>query len=100
MTWSKYRQLHAFFAVRHFQTSSSLKPLGQSMIKAKFYVEPPLEEGTKINRNCPGHMTKMAAAEPINKAKPFNNLFQNQISYNLNIWHGPSGTHSLHILHK
>ena len=58
-----------------------------------------MEEGTKINRNCPGHMTKMAAAEPINKAKPFNILFQNQTSYNLNIWHGPSGTHNLHILH-
>ena len=98
MTWLKYRLLHASFALRHFQTSS-LKPLGQSMIKDKFYVEPRLEEGTKINRNCPGHMTKMTA-EPIDKAKPFNILFQNQMSYNLNIWHGPSGTHGLHILHK
>ena len=30
-------------------------------IKAKFYVEPPWEGGTKVNINCPGHMTKMAA---------------------------------------
>ena len=30
-------------------------------IKAKFYVEPPLERGTKVCINGPGHMTKMAA---------------------------------------
>ena len=30
-------------------------------IKAKFYVEPPLEERTKVYINGPGHMTKMAA---------------------------------------
>ena len=30
-------------------------------IKAKFYVEPPWEGGTKVCINCPGHMTKMAA---------------------------------------
>ena len=30
-------------------------------IKAKFYVEPPWEGGTKVYINCPGHMTKMAA---------------------------------------
>ena len=30
-------------------------------IKAKFYVEPPWEGGTKICINGPGHMTKMAA---------------------------------------
>ena len=30
-------------------------------IKAKFYVESPLEGGTKIYINGPGHMTKMAA---------------------------------------
>ena len=42
-----------------FQTSSPLKPLGQS--KPKFNVEPPWEEGTKVYINGPGHMTKMAA---------------------------------------
>ena len=30
-------------------------------IKAKFYVEPPWVEGTKVYINGPGHMTKMAA---------------------------------------
>ena len=30
-------------------------------IKAKFYVEPSWEGGTKVNINGPGHMTKMAA---------------------------------------
>ena len=30
-------------------------------IKAKFYVEPPWEGGTKVYMNGPGHMTKMAA---------------------------------------
>ena len=30
-------------------------------IKAKFYVEPPWEGGTKLCINGPGHMTKMAA---------------------------------------
>ena len=30
-------------------------------IKAKFYVAPPWEGGTKVYKNGPGHMTKMAA---------------------------------------
>ena len=30
-------------------------------IKAKFYVEPPWEEGTKVYINGRGHLTKMAA---------------------------------------
>ena len=30
-------------------------------IKAKYYVEPPWEGGTKVCINGPGHMTKMAA---------------------------------------
>ena len=34
-------------------------------IKAKFNVEPPLERGTKVDINGPGHMTKMAVM-PIN----------------------------------
>ena len=29
-------------------------------IKAKFYVEPPWDGGTKVYKNSPGHMTKMA----------------------------------------
>ena len=30
-------------------------------MKAKFYVEPPWEGGTKVYINGPGHMSKMAA---------------------------------------
>ena len=30
-------------------------------IKAKFYVESPWEEGTKVDINGPGHMSKIAA---------------------------------------
>ena len=42
-------------------------------IKAKFYVEPPWEEGTKVCINSPGHMTKMAAM-PIYGKNPSKNL--------------------------
>ena len=37
------------------------------LIKAKFYVEPPWEGGTKVYINGPGHMTKMAAMPIYNK---------------------------------
>ena len=30
-------------------------------LEAKFHMEPPWDEGTKICSNCPGHITKMAA---------------------------------------
>ena len=42
----------------HFVTSF---PLNFWPIKAKFYVEPPWEGGTKVYIDGPGHMTKMAA---------------------------------------
>ena len=38
-------------------------------IKAKFYVEPPWEGGSKVYINGPGHMTKMAA-KPIYGKNP------------------------------
>ena len=38
-------------------------------INAKFYVKPPLEEGTKVYINCPGHMNKMAAMPIYDKKK-------------------------------
>ena len=51
--------VHPSVVVRpHFQTSSPLKPLGQS--KPNF-IFPPWEGGTKVYINGPGHMTKMAA---------------------------------------
>ena len=43
-------------------------------IKAKFFVEPPWEGGTKVYINGPGHMTKMAAT-PINGKNPSNIFF-------------------------
>ena len=42
-------------------------------IKAKFYVEPPWEGGTKVHINGPGHMTKMAAT-PIYGKNPSKSL--------------------------
>ena len=51
-------------------------------IKAKFYVEPPWEGGTKVYINGPGHMTKMAAM-PIYGKNLKNLLLQNQKYYDL-----------------
>ena len=48
-------------------------------IKAKFYVEPPWEGGTKVYINGPGDMTKMAAM-PLNGKKPFKIFFSRTIS--------------------
>ena len=56
--------------IRRPSSSSSVRPFTFSdifssetdwPIKAKFYVEPPWEGGTKVYINGPGHMTKMAA---------------------------------------
>ena len=43
-------------------------------IKAKFYVEPPWEGGTKVYINGPGHMTNMAAT-PIYGKNPSKMIF-------------------------
>ena len=68
-------------------------------IKAKFYVEPPWEGGTKVYINGPGHMTKMAAM-PIYGKNLKNLLFQNHKSYDLETWHVASGTQALQSLCK
>ena len=69
-------------------------------IKAKFYVEPPWEGGTKVYINGPGHMTKMAAM-PIYGKKTFKNLLlQNHKSYDLETWHVALGTLALQCLCK
>ena len=68
-------------------------------IKAKFYVEPPWEGGTKVYINGPGHMTKMAAW-PIYGKTLKNLLLQNQKSYDLETWHIASGTLALQSLYK
>ena len=68
-------------------------------IKAKFYVEPPWEGGTKVYINGTGHMTKMAAT-PIYGKNLKNLLLQNQKSYDLETWHVASGTQALQSLYK
>ena len=67
--------------------------------KAKFYVEPPWEGGTKVCINGPGHMTKMAAM-PICGKNLKNLPLQNQKSYDLETWHVASGTQALQSLYK
>ena len=47
--------------VRPFTFSNIFSSETAWPIKAKFYVEPPWEGGTKVCINGPGHMTKMAA---------------------------------------
>ena len=68
-------------------------------IKAKFYVEPPWEGGTKVYINGPGHMTKMAAM-PIYGKKPFKNLLQNRQADFHETWYVASGTPAHHSLYK
>ena len=46
---------------RPFTFSNILSSETPWLIKAKFYVEPTWEGGTKVYINSPGHMTKMAA---------------------------------------
>ena len=48
--------VHLPFTISNIFSSETAWP-----IKAKFYVEPPWEGGTKVYINGPGHMTKMAA---------------------------------------
>ena len=48
-------------SVRPFTFSNVFSSETARPIKAKFYVEPPWEGGTKVYINGPGHMTKMAA---------------------------------------
>ena len=65
-------------------------------IKAKFYVEPPWEGGTKIYINGPGHMTKMAAM-PIYGKNP-SKIFGRADFHET--WHVASGIPAHHSLYK
>ena len=67
-------------------------------IKAKFYVEPPWEGGTKVCINGPGHMTKMAAM-PI-YGKNLKNLLQNRRADFHETWYVSSGTPARYSLYK
>ena len=55
--------------VRPFTFSNVFSSETALPIKAKFYLEPPWEGGTKVYINGPGHMTKMAAM-PIYSKNP------------------------------
>ena len=68
-------------------------------IKAKFYVEPPWEGGTKVYINRPRHMAKMAAMPKYNKNLK-NLLLKNQKAYDLETWHVVSGAQALQSLYK
>ena len=81
----------------YFQTSSSLKPLGKSMLN--FIWSLFWEEKMKVYINGPGHMTKMAAMPIYGKnLKIF--LLQNQKSCDLETWHVAVGTQALLSLYK
>ena len=70
-------------------------------IKAKFYVEPPWEGGTKVCTIGPGNMTKMPAMPKYMYDKNLKNLLlQNRKSYDLETWHVASGTQALQSLYK
>ena len=84
---------------RHQQCLNIFSSESALPTKAKFYVEPPWEGGTKVYINGPGHMTKMAAM-PIYGKNLKNLLLQNQKSYNLETWHVALGTQALQSLYK
>ena len=48
-------------SVRPFTFSNVFSSEAAWPVKAKFYVEPPWEGGTKVYINGPGHMTKLAS---------------------------------------
>ena len=69
-------------------------------IKAKFYMEPPWEGGTKVYINGPGHMTKMAAT-PIYGKNP-SKIFFSRTSGPIftNVCYVALGTPTHHSLYK
>ena len=84
--------------VRPF-TFSNISSVAAWPIKAKFYVEPPWERGTKVCINGPGHMTKLAAT-PIYGKNLKNLLLQNQRADFHETWYVASGTPAHHSLYK
>ena len=86
-------------SVRPFTFSNVFSSETAWPIKAKFYVEPAWEGGTKLYINGPGHITKMAAM-PIYGKNLKNLLLQNQKSYDLETWLVASGTQALQSLYK
>ena len=70
-------------------------------MKAKFYLEPLLEEEKKVCLNFQGHMAKMAAM-PIYGENFLKKIFllKNQKSYDLETWHAACGTKASQNLNK
>ena len=66
-------------------------------IKAKIYMDPPREGGTKVCINGPGHMTKMAATLIYGKTF-INLLLENRKCYDLETWHAASRNQALQSL--
>ena len=85
--------------VRPFTFSNIFSSETAWPIKAKFYVEPPWEEGTKVFIIGPGHMTKMAAM-PIYGKNLKNLLLQNRQADFHETWYVASGTPVHHSLYK
>ena len=68
-------------------------------IKAKFYVEPPWEGGTKVCINSPGHITKMAAT-PIYGKNLKKCSSPEPVADFHETWYVASGTPAHHSLYK
>ena len=82
------RPLSLSSVVRPFTFSNVFSSETSWPFKAKFYVEPPWEGGTKVYINGPGHMTKMATMPIYGK-----NLKKSSSPE-------PSGTPAHHSLYK
>ena len=87
--------------VRHHRlfTFSNISSEAAWPIKAKFYVEPPWEGGTKVYINGPGHMTKMAAT-PIYGKNPSKIFSRTGGPIFCETWYVASGTPAHHSSHK
>ena len=85
--------------VRPFTFSNIFSSETAWPIKAKLYVEPPWEGGTKVYINSPGHMTKMAAM-PIYGKNLKNLLLQNRRADFHETWYVASGTPAHHSKYK
>ena len=69
-------------------------------IKAKFYVEPPWEGGTKFCINGPGHMTKVAATPIYGKNLKKSSSPEPAGRFPRNLVYVASGTPAHHSLNK
>ena len=94
-----YFYTHALASIRRpFTISNIFSSETAWPIKAKFYVEPPWEGGTKVYINGPDHMTKMATMPIYGK-----NLKKNSPepdASDLETWHVAPGTQTLQSVYK